>query len=683
MPSLRSPNPPLVLPKILIAAPLLIYALTLARTAWLSDDAYITFRAVDQLLAGHGPVWNVGERVQVYSHPLWYLVVTMLRAAVGEFFDAVLAFSCALSLLALSMAVLRGSAPWLRAAFLVILCCFSRAFVDYSTSGLENPLSHVLAALFFFALAPRRAGVRCSYAGLCFLAGLAALNRLDTMLIYLPALIAEAYFRWRPSAGVPRTPAMRLAGAALLGFFPLFLWLCFSLIYYGVPFPNTAYAKLSTGIPRLDLLGQGFHYFLHSLRHDPITLSLVGLAAVAAFLERDIRARAFAAGMLLYLIYVLRIGGDFMAGRFFSLPFFCAILLLADLELRRISRPVRWVAAAAVILIAGVWSVQSRTPLPLWSPANYPASEIRGVAYDWRGIADERAAYYRWTGWMRDAEGGRSPETHLWARMGTFFRKDAPPVVVLSGIGLAGWQMGAVGYVVDLNGLSDPLLARLPAMINPPWRIGHFTRRVPAGFLDSLVHGENRIVDPAIASYYDDLLLLTRGRIFSAERLRAILRVNLGGGIDLDAAARFQFPPEAYRAPPRRHYPADGFASSDSPRALPGGESFTIYWDVTRTEPAMLMAPRPRTDYDVILMLGGEERGRFVLRRQPPAHEGGPSADAAALIEFPPDVAAGGYDAVAFLPREFTGQQSFRALHPIQPPASGVPDDALPRPDGL
>ena len=47
-------------------------------TAWVSEDAFITFRAVDQLLAGHGPVWNLGERVQVYTHPLWYglLVLT-------------------------------------------------------------------------------------------------------------------------------------------------------------------------------------------------------------------------------------------------------------------------------------------------------------------------------------------------------------------------------------------------------------------------------------------------------------------------------------------------------------------------------------------------------------------------------------------------------------------------------
>ena len=38
--------------------------------AWVADDAFITLRTVDNLLAGYGPRWNVVERVQTYTHPL-------------------------------------------------------------------------------------------------------------------------------------------------------------------------------------------------------------------------------------------------------------------------------------------------------------------------------------------------------------------------------------------------------------------------------------------------------------------------------------------------------------------------------------------------------------------------------------------------------------------------------------
>jgi len=42
-----------------------------ARTAWMSDDAFITLRTVDNFVNGYGLTWNVGERVQAYTHPGW------------------------------------------------------------------------------------------------------------------------------------------------------------------------------------------------------------------------------------------------------------------------------------------------------------------------------------------------------------------------------------------------------------------------------------------------------------------------------------------------------------------------------------------------------------------------------------------------------------------------------------
>jgi arabinofuranosyltransferase len=49
---------------------LALFAVVLCRTAWVGDDAYITFRTVDNLVHGYGARWNVDERVQAYTHPL-------------------------------------------------------------------------------------------------------------------------------------------------------------------------------------------------------------------------------------------------------------------------------------------------------------------------------------------------------------------------------------------------------------------------------------------------------------------------------------------------------------------------------------------------------------------------------------------------------------------------------------
>ena len=49
---------------------------------WVQEDAFIDFRVIGNLLAGHGPVFNVGERVEVYSDPLWVLLLTVIHEVV-------------------------------------------------------------------------------------------------------------------------------------------------------------------------------------------------------------------------------------------------------------------------------------------------------------------------------------------------------------------------------------------------------------------------------------------------------------------------------------------------------------------------------------------------------------------------------------------------------------------------
>jgi hypothetical protein len=53
---------------ILLAPLLLMLLYVLVVNAWVVDDAYITFRTIDNFLNGYGLRWNVAERVQ--SHIL-------------------------------------------------------------------------------------------------------------------------------------------------------------------------------------------------------------------------------------------------------------------------------------------------------------------------------------------------------------------------------------------------------------------------------------------------------------------------------------------------------------------------------------------------------------------------------------------------------------------------------------
>src|SRR3990172_6965827 len=92
---------------LVLALPLLVYAGVALEKAWVSDDAYIAFRTVDNIVHGHGPTWNPGERVQAYTHPLWMLLVSALHAVTHEMFFTSILLSLAVSLLAVLVLVLR------------------------------------------------------------------------------------------------------------------------------------------------------------------------------------------------------------------------------------------------------------------------------------------------------------------------------------------------------------------------------------------------------------------------------------------------------------------------------------------------------------------------------------------------------------------------------------------------
>ena len=65
---------------------LAVFAWVLLRTAWVCDDAFISFRVVENAVAGHGLRWNIADRVQVFTHPLWMLLHIPLRTISGELY---------------------------------------------------------------------------------------------------------------------------------------------------------------------------------------------------------------------------------------------------------------------------------------------------------------------------------------------------------------------------------------------------------------------------------------------------------------------------------------------------------------------------------------------------------------------------------------------------------------------
>jgi arabinofuranosyltransferase len=499
-----------------------ILFLALVRTAWTCDDAFISFRTADNFLNGYGLTWNVGERVQVFTHPLWLAVCTVAFAVTGNVYYTAIALGAAVTF----------ACVWLLAQRLAatpyhLLLCFaamlsSKAWIDYSTSGLENSLTHLLVIGFVWQWWDAPPG-RTRLQRLSLLGALLALNRLDLILLAAPAIAVETV----------RTGVKASIRPIAIGFAPLVAWELFSVFYFGTPFPNTAYAKLTGTMPPDVRFERGFDYLMRTLTSDPATLPVIVLAAVTLWPSRLRANWPIVAGEALYLVYLTSVGGDFMMGRFFTAPFAASLALLSRLEW--IGQRKKALATSAAIVVVGL--------LAPWEPAlvsGYGYAYVRALVYgpptermtdrqpylQERLVMDERRFFYESTNIIK--VGRRGFPDYMWVDQGLQAREQRVPVLVQGTIGFTGFYGGPGLHLIDINGLGDALLARLPGG-GPRSVIGHFTREMPAGYLETVTEQRNRLVDPDLAAYYDALHLVIAGPLWSRERLQTLLKFVSGG----------------------------------------------------------------------------------------------------------------------------------------------------------
>ncbi|HEX3480336.1 MAG TPA: hypothetical protein VHT91_35200 [Kofleriaceae bacterium] len=327
---------------------------------WVCDDAFISFRYADNLVRGHGLVFNLGERVEGFTNLAWTLWAALgLRLGfAAETWAGVWGIACFAATLALlahrGWAIAQASAAseapgasgapgapaGLRAAAAVwplpaaaLLGAIHHEWTVFATSGLETSAFTLLAFAGYLLVCPvggpgaRAAPRRLAAAGLVL--ALASLTRPDGVVF---AAVCGVWVL----AGRDLRGALALAGGFAVLWLPVTIW---RIAYYGDVFPNTYYAKSAA----VAWWSQGaFYARIYFVRYWPLML------AVPCVLVRPRRAAALELALAAaYAIYVIRVGGDFMFGRLL-IPITPFLLLLVERGLGALlgRRPV--IAAAAI-----------------------------------------------------------------------------------------------------------------------------------------------------------------------------------------------------------------------------------------------------------------------------------------------------------------------------------------------
>ncbi len=514
-----------------------LFLLIVFISAWLCDDAYITFRTIDNFINGYGLTWNISERVQAYTHPLWMFLLSAFYFFTNEIYYTSIIISIIISCLSVFLLLNKLSNSLLNSILVGLILIFSKSFIDFSTSGLENPLSHLLIILFFIVYFKNADGEK-KLLMLSLITSFAILNRMDLILIFLPSLLLT-YLKGN-----------RLKGILILltGFLPFIIWEIFSLFYYGFLFPNTAYAKLNTGISTIELAYQGLIYLLNSVYLDPITPFVITVAFLIPFITKNKSMLPLLIGLALYLIYIINIGGDFMSGRFLSAPLVCSSIILLKIEIKSYKK---LSVGLAMVIVVGLLSPKPTIFYNKYyglGPKIIKAFRFGPfITQTQDGIADERFWYYNNAGLLNNIS-EKNLFSHNWVRDGIYAKENNLKLVVRGTIGYYGFFAGKNVHVIDPYSLTESLLARLPATEywrnlksgidtsgllkekfgEKKWRIGHFTRKIPGGYVETLISGENKIKDSDLRKYYDKLSLVIKGNLFDAQRLKEIININFG-----------------------------------------------------------------------------------------------------------------------------------------------------------
>jgi arabinofuranosyltransferase len=372
----------------LCALTLILFIWNTNHYAFLGDDAFISFRYARNLVEGQGLVWNPGEPVEGYTNFLWVLLMAlgMRLGIVPEMLANIMGVASGAVVL---MLLLKLSAKrvgrlhpliWLAP----LLLATSRTFTAWCTGGLATMFFTMLvlwALIQFKEEREKRASLPMASA-LVF--ALAVLTRPEG---YIFAGTAGAFFLGDLFRG-KRTPKAFLAWVLPLAVIAV-SHLVWRRAYYGYWLPNSFYAKVS------GFWGEQAYHYLSMFQRDYKVFFFAPLALLPVVVRKRFIYTLFTAAIVVYVAYVVYVGGDRFEFRFLVpvLPLFywlmaegVGIVASAGRGRGAASRLAPAVAVALSVALWGTTYLGSRRPEA--SVTRYDIASLEEI----KAYAERRAA---------------------------------------------------------------------------------------------------------------------------------------------------------------------------------------------------------------------------------------------------------------------------------------------------
>jgi arabinofuranosyltransferase len=373
------------------------------------DDAFISFRYAENLVNGHGLVFNPGERVEGFSNPSWTLLFAIL---IGLGFNpvssSVFLGYCSIAFLVYSTTrlskVVGGTVAI--AAWAVVL---DPSMLLEAVEGLESVFYAGLITLSCAWMLQERQENR-SHLPSTLLFILASFTRPEAPIFFIIMHVSASYYDRRYSRSIETTIP-----------FISFLLLCafVRLIYYGDILPNTFYAKVG-GLA----IERGISYCHLHIKHHP----LMWLGLMFVFTSNTNKREWFVLTFLClgYLAYVITIGGDFKPTSRFILPLtgiMAASISMLNEKLNEFKQDWIWLILAVIVFFGR---------MPLYAKSLQWAENRRMNLIARKVVGDWIAIY-------------TPPDT----------------VIAMHSVGVIPYYAGR--YTIDMWGLNDRTIAKSPA----------------------------------------------------------------------------------------------------------------------------------------------------------------------------------------------------------------------------